>query len=88
MTIEWHASFRKAYKKRILSNAILVHKVTDRLALFENNPQHPLLRDHALTGIRHGQRAFSITGDVRIIYFPVSDTHVLLLDIGTHNQIY
>lgn len=88
MIVEWHESFQKAYKQRIRSDVKLVRRVKERLETFQNNPQNPLLRDHALTGIRHGQRAFSITGDIRIVYFPVNDTHVLLLDIGTHNQVY
>ncbi len=33
-------------------------------------------------------RAFSVTGDIRIVYFEINDESVLFLDIGTHNQVY
>jgi len=47
-----------------------------------------LLKDHPLTGKKQGLRAFSITGDVRIVYHFVSDDFVEFLDIGSHNQVY
>lgn len=74
MIIERSPAFKKSYKKRIASNPTLVHKMNER--------------NHALTGNRRGVRAFSITGDIRIIYEPIDDRNVRLIDIGSHNQIY
>ncbi len=88
MIIELHPQFEKAYKKRVAINAKLVKKTTERLALFQSDRAHPLLKDHALTGDKSHLRAFWITGDVRIVYQPVADDHVLFLDIGSHNQVY
>ena len=88
MIIELHPQFEKAYKKRIIQNDKLVKKTAERLALFQTNRNNPLLKDHALTGEKSKLRAFWVTGDVRIVYQPLSEIHVLLLDIGRHNQVY
>jgi len=45
------------------------------------------LHDHALTGKLAGKRAFSIAGDIRVIYVEFDD-FIVFLDIGTHNQVY
>lgn len=76
MKVNYHKSFIKSYRKRILHNASLDRKFKERLKLFIQNNKSPLLKDHALKGKKLGHRAFSIAGDI------------LLLDIGTHNQVY
>lgn len=88
MTINRHPSFKKAYKKRIASDSRLIAKTKVRVGYFVNNPFHPLLQDHPLKGSREGLRAFSVTGDIRIIYRRVNNDTVEFLDIGTHNQVY
>ncbi|MDO8609629.1 MAG: type II toxin-antitoxin system mRNA interferase toxin, RelE/StbE family [bacterium] len=49
--------------------------------------QNPLLKDHKLIGSLNGLRAFSITGDVRVVYRIEGDI-LELYDIGSHNQVY
>jgi addiction module RelE/StbE family toxin len=88
MIIELHPSFKKFYKKRIACYPKLVIRTAERISLFKNNPKHPLLKDHSLTGEKSQLRAFWITGDVRLVYFPVSKDRVIFLDIGSHNQVY
>jgi addiction module RelE/StbE family toxin len=88
MIIEKHPHFKKAYKKRIFYDKKLVHRVEMRLGLFQNNPHHPLLRDHPLKGARYGYRAFWVTADIRILYYPVDDKIIVLYDVGSHNQVY
>ncbi len=88
MIIELHPAFEKSYRKRIASFPKLVVKTKERITLFAQNPFHPLLHDHALAGRQLRLRAFSVMGDLRIIYLPLSNDRVLFLDIGTHNQVY
>lgn len=88
MNIKRHPDFKKHYKQRIAGNSKLVKKTTERLQIFQYNPTNPLLKDHALIGKKIGLRAFSVTGDIRIVYKKTSDIEVLLLDIGSHNQVY
>ena len=88
MTIRLHKSFKKSYKKRIAPNTNLEKRFKERLTLFLENPYHPALQNHKLTGKNISLRAFSITGNIRVVYTPLTETTALLLDIGTHNQVY
>ena len=85
--ISYHKSFKKNYQKRIGNNKKLIIKVEKFLDLFLKNRNHPLLKDHQLKGILKDYRAFSITGDIRIIYKETED-YIILLDIGTYAQVY
>lgn len=88
MSIELHPSFKKAYKKRISFDKKLISRVALRIELFGKDRESPILKDHSLTGNKSHLRAFWITGDIRIVYYPVSEDRVIFLDIGSHNQIY
>jgi len=52
------------------------------------NPFHELLRGHPLKGKFKGLWSFSVESDIRVIYRHVNKNTVLLLRIGTHNQVY
>lgn len=88
MKITLDSSYLKSFKKRVRNNAKLVLKTRQRIKLFVENPQNSIIKDHQLTGDKKEFRAFWITGDIRIIYYPVSKNEVLFIDIGTHNQVY
>jgi addiction module RelE/StbE family toxin len=88
MTLEKHPHFIKSFKKRIAYDSKLIGKVEKRLALFLQNPRHPLLRDHALIRAMRGYRAFWITADIRIIYYLRDTGTAVVYDIGSHNQVY
>jgi addiction module RelE/StbE family toxin len=86
--IERHPKFKKSFKKRVAPNTKLVLRFKQRLNIFVANPRSPVLYDHQLKGTKYRYRAFSITGDIRVIYEKVSDDHIILMDIGSHNQVY
>lgn len=88
MIIKRNKYFKKVFKARIKNNPKLVKKTKERVVLFMKNPKDPILKDHQLTGSQKENRAFWITGDIRIVYYPISKNEVLFLDIGTHNQVY
>lgn len=87
MTIKYHKEFIKNYKKRISPNQKLVVQFKNQLNKFLANPHDPVLKDHKLIGEKSEYRAFSITGDIRLVY-KIVDTEVWLYDIGSHNQVY
>ena len=87
MIIVRHNTFKKNYKKRIFPNKNLDKKFEERLNLFIGNPRNPELKDHKLAGSLKGLRAFSVTGDVRVVYRINKDV-MELYDIGSHNQVY
>ena len=84
MEIKFNPSFRKRHKKLNTKIKKAFHR---RLELFIQDPRQPFLSDHPLVGKLQGYRAFSVTGDIRVIYY-ISEGTVYLVDIGTHNQVY
>lgn len=88
MQIKLNRKFEKSYKRRIASNLKLVIQTEERIKLFTADSKNSLLKDHELTGAKRELRAFSVTGDISIVYMPISDNEVEFLDIGSHNQVY
>ena len=88
MKIDLHPNYKKSYKKRVVNNLKLTLKTTERVKLFQQDPANPVLKDHQLQGEKSSLRAFWITGDIRIVYLPVSKDYAIFLDIGSHNQVY
>ncbi len=86
--IELHRNFIKSYDKRIKSNSKLLSQVKKRIELFQVKPEDYLLKDHPLIGQKKNLRAFSVSGDIRIIYYYLSANKVIFFDIGSHNQVY
>lgn len=60
----------------------------ERRQLFEAEPYHPLLHNHALIGKYTDYRSFNVNGDVRTIFSFINSETVHLIDIGTHSQLY
>ncbi len=79
--------FEKNFRKRIGQNKKLRRAFEIRLQLFVDGERGVPLNDHSLTGQMSGRRAFSITGDVRVIYIEEDDCY-RFVDIGTHTQVY
>lgn len=88
VNLQYAKKFLKHFKERIIPYPNLRLHFDSRIDIFRNNPYYPLLRDHALKGSQKGLRAFSVTGDIRVIYRIVDSNTIQLLDIGTHNQVY
>ena len=61
MIIKFHKNFDKSYRKLTRK---MQDKVDQTLAKFMNDPFDKSLKNHSLQGRLHGQRAFSVTGDV------------------------
>lgn len=88
MKIGRNLTFKKYFKQRIARNSKLVAKTEQQISIFAENPKSPILKDHALTGKKSHLRAFWVTGDIRIVYLPISEDEVIFIDIGSHNQVY
>ncbi len=86
MKIRYHKNFQKSFYKL---DPKLKNKVIQKIQLFQDDVFHPLLKNHSLKGDMLGKRAFSVTGDVRIIFEEQDDyALVLFLDLGGHTQVY
>ena len=87
MKVEFTHEFIKIYKKRFSHKPNIQKKFEKRLRLFSVDPTQPILKDHVLGGKMKGSRAFSVTGDVRVVYY-IYDNIAYFVDIGTHTQVY
>lgn len=85
--VDFDKKFIKHYISRILNNRKLSQQYDERYKLFCNGKRDSPLDDHPLKGEKLGLRAFSIAGDVRVVYRETEDAYVFL-DVGSHNQVY
>ena len=58
------------------------------LILKKEKPFNPKLRTHKLTGRLEGLWAFSVSYDHRVIFKFLKEDEILLIDIGTHDEVY
>ena len=84
----WDEGFKRWYKKRVKQRAGLKLKFWTRMDIFLSNPFSPRLRTHKLSGKLHGLWAFSIDDDYRVVFEFIDEDRVLLIDIGTHDEVY
>ena len=87
MNIIRHRVFKKHFKMRILPKKSVLKRFDIRLKMFLEDPRNPVLRDHQLTGRMKNWRAFSIAGNIRVVY-QLEGGNLSLYDIGSHNQVY
>lgn len=86
-------SFRRALKKRCKNRPELQAKVSETLSLLEADPFIPSLKTHKLQGELKGLWACSVEYDFRIVFrFEALDETeeeaIVLIDVGTHDEVY
>lgn len=82
-----HKIFEKHFRQRITPHHKLIAQFEDRFALFMQGERGYPLDDHPLYGKLKGKRAYSVAGDIRVVYLE-TDEEILFLDIGSHSQVY
>jgi addiction module RelE/StbE family toxin len=88
MKISFSKSFQKVFNKRIKNNKRISELFSEKLKLFAEEPYHPSLKTHKLTGKLKDYHSFRIDLDYRVIFEFVESEKVILIDIGTHDQVY
>ena len=86
--VSYSTSFRKAYKRRILSDRLLCERFVERLEIFKIDPFDLRLRTHKLSGRLEGLYSFRVDADVRVIFYFKEAQHAVFVDIGTHDEVY
>jgi mRNA-degrading endonuclease YafQ of YafQ-DinJ toxin-antitoxin module len=84
-------SFIKAYKKFVARNAILKKQIDLTIVEMESDLNNSSLKTHKLSGILIGSFACSCGNDCRIIFEinkNVKPEEIILIDLGTHNEVY
>jgi proteic killer suppression protein len=66
----------------------LANRIEKQILLFEENPKHPSLRVHKLSGNRENMWSISITMSIRMVYLLIDDDLAIFIKIGTHEQVY
>ena len=84
----WDQGFKKSYRKRIHRYPQLKNQFQEKMALFLEQPFDPQLRTHKLSGKLKGVWAFSINDDYRVLFEFVNTQKVLLIDFGSHDEVY
>lgn len=86
--IEQTGKFNRLLDDLRFGNRQLELEITKRIGWFKKNPHDTRLGNHKLIQRMIGKWAFSITGDIRIVYEWLGETTVRFLAIGGHKRVY
>ena len=91
-TLIWDNSFKRAFKRFVRKNPQLQEKIFNTLSVLETDPFASSLKSHKLSGQLEGLWACSVAYDCRIIFAFQEDNKqdkaIVLIDIGTHDEVY
>ena len=93
MEIVWSSGFKRSFKKIIKKNPQLQEQVVKALKLLADDPYTLSLKSHKLGGNLAGLWSCSVAYDCRIIFSFSEDEKlleivILLVDIGSHDEVY
>ena len=83
----WTTSFKRAYKRRVAGHT-WERAFPDKMNIFVDDPFDARLKTHKLSGKLEGLWSFAVGFDCRVIFEFVGEHGVLLIDIGTHDEVY
>ena len=86
--VAFSSSFKRAFKKKIKRNRTLEEIFWEKLEKFMREPFSKELKTHKLSGQLKDLWSFSIGYDMRVIFFFAEKDKVVLVDIGTHEEVY
>ena len=86
-------SFEKSYIKFVNKRPVLKNAIQKSILLLAEDALNPKLKTHKLSGNLYGMFACSCGYDCRIIFSIVvnkstKEEEILLLDLGTHDEVY
>lgn len=89
----WGRTFLRGYKRQLRKHPELADVLAETLALLAENPFAPHLETHKLKGKLVGVWACSAGYDLRVLFDfgpnPAGGPDdILLIDIGTHDEVY
>jgi mRNA interferase YafQ len=91
--LHWSSSYKNAFKKIVKNNPQLKEKILASMELLQQDPFNIRLKTHKLKGVLEGSWACWVNYDLRIIFDLVKkgetgETEILLINIGTHEEVY
>jgi len=85
MKIVTNKKFDKGVKKQPIK---IQKELKKRLYLFFEDMNHPILKTHKLSGKLKDLWSFNVTGDVRVVFDKSQKNVIILVDIGSHSELY
>ena len=91
--LAWNTSFRRAFKRRTRNDPAAQDHILQVLERLADDPFHPTLKTHKLSGQLKGLWACWVEYDCRIIFAFEPDPEaqeetIVLIDLGTHDEVY
>jgi addiction module RelE/StbE family toxin len=86
--IYFSETFKKSYKKLVRKNPDVAFDILEKLIKFHLNPFEPSLKSHKLKGFLSEFYAFSVQTDLRIVFRFDDVGNILVVDIGSHDEVY
>jgi mRNA-degrading endonuclease YafQ of YafQ-DinJ toxin-antitoxin module len=92
-TLVWGTSFVRAVNRTVRKYPTLKQDIEETLSRLQENPFAPQLATHKLRGKLAGSWACSVGYDLRLVFDFVQsasqpEDDILLLGIGTHDEVY
>jgi len=86
--VSFSSSFKRAFKKQIKNNGDIEKRFWGKLEQFTSNPFHPNLKTHKLSGKLKEFWSFSLDYNQRILFYFTEEGKAILVDIGSHDEVY
>ncbi len=86
--IYYSETFKKTYKKLVRKNPDVSFEILEKLIRFHQDPFDSSLKTHKLKGVLADFYAFSVQADLRIIFRFDDDADIVVVDLGTHDEVY
>lgn len=88
LKIELRESYLTDLEDLLNDSPDLRERIELAVKLFRKNPDDTRLVNHALKRRMVGKWAFSVTGDIRVVYLPLGKNEVRFIAIGGHSKVY
>ncbi len=88
MEVAFSSAFKRAFKKLVKAKRPLEETFWTRVGIFTENPYDQRLRTHKLSGQLRELWSFSITYDIRVVFYFAEQDKAVFVDIGDHDTVY
>lgn len=86
--VSFSSSFQRSLKFILKKNPQKRKIFESKLNLFLDDPYHPNLGTHKLKGKLNGYLSFSIEYDLRVIFYFQTESEIVFVNIGSHDEVY
>jgi addiction module RelE/StbE family toxin len=86
--LAWNKNFEKSLKGYLKKHPEKESRIKEKLKLFTKDPFSPELKNHKLSGKLKDLRAITVEYDCRVIFKFIEENTALIIDIGSHEDVY